>query len=68
MAGNKDQVAKFNIQLLVDQILLDGQVSRQDYLLLTTTFLSDYSTSEEERRQINRVFDNLQTNQLKFSD
>jgi hypothetical protein len=68
MAGNKDQVAKFNIQLLVDQILLDGQVSRQDYLLLTTTFLSDYSTSEEERRQINRVFDNLQTSQLKFID
>jgi len=68
MAGTKDQVAKFNIQLLVDQILLDGQVSRQDYLLLTTTFLSDYSTSEEERRQINRVFDNLQTSQLKFSD
>jgi len=68
MAGTKERQANFKIQTLVDQILTDGQLSRQEYLLLTTTFLSDYNVTEEERRQINRIFDSLQAGQLKFID
>lgn len=51
---------------IVDRILNTGQLSRQEHLQLVTIFLSDYKVTEEERSQINRIFDDLQTGRFKL--
>lgn len=43
-------------------------MSRQDHLRLTSAILSDNEITEEERRQINRAFDYIQTGRLKLVD
>lgn len=68
MAGTRDRQSNLNIQQMVNQILAARQLSRQDYLYLTTAMLSDYNVTDEERRQLNNIFDNLQTGYLKFVD
>ncbi len=68
MAGTRDRQSNLNIQQMVNQILAARQLSRQDYLYLTTAILSDYNVTDEERRQLNNIFDNLQTGYLKFVD
>ncbi len=56
------------IRDLVDQILSAGQINRQEHLQLASTILSDYYITEEERRQINRIFDFIQIGRLKLVD
>lgn len=68
MAGTRERQSNLNIQQMVNQILAARQLSRQDYLYLTTAILSDYNVTDEERRQLNNIFDNLQTGYLKFVD
>jgi hypothetical protein len=43
-------------------------MNRQEHLQLTSAILSDYRITDEERRQINRVFDYIQTGRLKLVD
>ncbi|MCV3213560.1 hypothetical protein OGM63_08480 [Plectonema radiosum NIES-515] len=43
-------------------------MSRQDHILLTSTVLAEGNRSEGNRHQINRVFDYIQTGQLKLID
>ena len=56
------------IQELVDRIIKSGRMNRQDYSLLTSTVIADGEVSDVERRQINRVFDYIQTGRLKLVD
>jgi hypothetical protein len=43
-------------------------MSRQDHGLLTSTVLANGDINDEDRRQINRIFDHVQTGQLKLMD
>ena len=54
------------VHKLVDKIILSGELSRQDYSLLTSTVMDDGEVSDIERRQINRIFDYIQTGRLKL--
>jgi hypothetical protein len=56
------------IKPAVEQILEAGQMSRQDHLQLTSAILSDHQMTDDERRQINRVFDYVQIGRLKLVD
>ncbi|MDJ0677002.1 MAG: hypothetical protein QNJ36_16740 [Calothrix sp. MO_167.B42] len=56
------------IQKLVDRIITSGKMNRQDYSLLTSTIIADGEVSDVERRQINRIFDYIQTGRLKLVD
>lgn len=56
------------IQKLVDKIIASGKMNRQDYSLLTSTIIADGEVSDIERRQINRIFDYIQTGRLKLVD
>jgi hypothetical protein len=51
---------------LVNRIIFSGKLSRQDHVLLTSKILGNSHISDGERRQINRVFDQVQTGQLKL--
>ncbi|MBW4572294.1 MAG: hypothetical protein KME31_31185 [Tolypothrix carrinoi HA7290-LM1] len=59
---------KLTVKKIVDRILRSGKMSRQDHILLTSTVLAEGNVSEVNRRQINRVFDCIQTGQLKLID
>lgn len=68
MASTRDRQPTINITQMLEQILVASELTRQEYLQLTTAILSDYSVTEEERRHINRIFDNIQTGHFKFVD
>ncbi|MCW6035349.1 hypothetical protein K4A83_03545 [Spirulina subsalsa FACHB-351] len=51
----------------VERILSTGYLTRQEHFQLVTLFLSDLAVNEEERRQLNRIFDELQMGRLKYS-
>lgn len=68
MAGTIQSQPNRAIAQIVDRIFNVGQLSRQEYLQLVTTILSDYKVTDEERSHINRVFDELQTGRLKLAD
>ncbi len=68
MAANSQGQSSQPIGLIVERIINSAHLSRQEYLQLVTTFLSDYKVTDEERRQINRIFDDLQISRLKIVD
>ncbi len=68
MTSTPQRQLKLNIPLMVDHVLSQNQLSRQDYIQLTTAILSDYSVTDEERRQINLIFDDVQTGRIKLVD
>jgi methyl coenzyme M reductase alpha subunit len=53
---------------IVERIIDSGQISRQEHLQLASAILSDYKITDEERRQINRIFDYIQIGRLKLLD
>lgn len=53
---------------LIDQILNSGQINRQEHLYLASMLLSNQKATEKERRQINRIFDYVQTGRVKLVD
>jgi hypothetical protein len=59
---------KLAVKKIVDGILRSGKMSRKDHILLTSTVFSEGNVSEGDRHQINRVFDHIQTGQLKLID
>ena len=66
MAGNHQNQFSQTLKPIVERILKTGQLSRQEHLQLVTTFLSDYKVTDDDRSQINRIFDDLQTGRLKI--
>ncbi len=56
------------IKTIVDRIISSGELSKKDHILLTSTVLADGEVSDGERRQINRIFDYIQTGRLKLVD
>jgi hypothetical protein len=56
------------IKPMIEQILSAGQISRQEHLRLTSAMLSDFELTDEDRRNINRIFDYIQANRLKIID
>lgn len=68
MAGNNHNHFTQSIKPILDRILKTGELTRQEHLQLVTTFLSDYKITDDDRSQINRIFDDLQTGHLKIVD
>jgi hypothetical protein len=53
---------------MVERIVASGKLTRREHLVLTSAILSDDKISEEERHQINRIFDYIQIGRLNFID
>jgi hypothetical protein len=68
MLQNTQNKPTISISLMVARILASGRLSRRDHLVLTSAILSDIKINEEERHQINRIFDYLQIGRLNFVD
>lgn len=52
---------------LVDQVIRDRLISQAQYQELSAIVLADGDVDENERRQINRLFDAIQTGRVKIS-
>ncbi|HEY9659286.1 MAG TPA: hypothetical protein V6C65_12595 [Allocoleopsis sp.] len=65
VTDNKLQLA---IKPLVEEILASGQMNRNQHFQLASAMLSNSELSDQERRQINRVFDYIQTGRIKLID
>lgn len=62
------QKPKPEIEPLVRQIITAGQMNRTQQFQLTSIALSKHQITDEERRQIDRAFDYLQTGRVKLVD
>ncbi|WP_293127519.1 hypothetical protein [Microcoleus sp. bin38.metabat.b11b12b14.051] len=60
--------SNLTISQMVDRIVASGKIARREHLVLTSAILSDDKISEEDRYQINRIFDYIQIGRLKFID
>jgi hypothetical protein len=60
--------SNLTIAQMVDRIVASGKIARREHLILTSAILSDDKISDEERYQINRVFDYIQIGRLQFID
>lgn len=67
MANHATLLSPDDLTQRVEEILAAGEVSRQEYFQLMSLFLSDFAVTREDRRQLNRVFDELQMNRLQFA-
>jgi hypothetical protein len=57
-----------SVKTITERVIESGQLSRQEHVQLTSAVLSDSKLSNEDRRQINLIFDYLQTGRLKLAD
>ncbi len=62
------QKAKTGFKPLMERVLSSRQITRVDYLRLTSSLLSNHRITEEERTQISRIFDYIQTGKLTLID
>ncbi len=60
--------SSLGIRPTVESIIQSGQITRQDHINLTSTLLSTAKMSDEDRIQINRIFDYIQSGRLKLVD
>jgi exopolysaccharide biosynthesis protein len=67
MRSDSEKV-KHAITRTVNQILVSGRMSRQEHLYLTSALLADQRITDEERLQINRVLEYVQTGRLAVVD
>ncbi|NJM61083.1 MAG: hypothetical protein HC849_14090 [Oscillatoriales cyanobacterium RU_3_3] len=66
--ANISKPIELNNFSMVERIVASGKLTRREHLVLTSAILSDDKISEEERHQINRIFDYIQIGRLNFSD
>jgi hypothetical protein len=63
-----DRKSTTTTKKLIDRILISGQISRQEYLRLTSAILAYYQITEEECHQINNIFDYVQAGRFQIID
>ncbi|KOR36169.1 hypothetical protein AM228_13980 [Planktothricoides sp. SR001] len=57
-----------NIHQLITRIVESNEIGRREQLQLTSAMLRDKNLTEEDRRQINRIFDHIQSGRIKIID
>ncbi|NJN22786.1 MAG: hypothetical protein HC812_18455 [Leptolyngbya sp. RL_3_1] len=57
-----------NVAELIDTFITARNISQQQYQDLSALVLADGTIDEQERRQINRLFDAIQMGMVKITD
>jgi len=58
--------SKVTIHPLIERVLASEKITAQEHLQLTSAILSDSQITDEDRRQINRIFESIQMGRLKL--
>jgi hypothetical protein len=53
---------------IVDHVLQSKELNRQEHLYLASALLGGERLNDEERRQVNRIFDQVQNGQIRIVD
>lgn len=64
MAKTPSSSTNSDLQKLIDRVLESNQITRREHLQLTSAMLSTKNITEENHRQINRIFDQIQMGRL----
>lgn len=61
---------RFNLptKRIIERIFQVRRLNRQEHLHLASVLLASHRITEEERRQINRIFDDIQSGRIKLVD
>jgi hypothetical protein len=65
---SQENQSTVNVTQLVERFILSRKISKKEYYQLSVAILADGQIDEEERHQINRLFDAIQAGQLKIID
>ena len=65
---SQENQSTVNVAHLVERFILSRKISKKEYYQLSVAILADGQIDEEERHQINRLFDAIQAGQLKIID
>jgi uncharacterized membrane protein YebE (DUF533 family) len=57
-----------DVSAMVDQMITARNISQRQYQQLSALVLADGTVDEQERRQINRLFDAIQMGMVKIVD
>ncbi|MBF2063336.1 MAG: hypothetical protein IGS39_02715 [Calothrix sp. C42_A2020_038] len=68
VAKPTNTTSEVNVKKLADKIIFSKKYSRKDHSLLTAIILGDSDTSDNVRRQVNRVLDQILEGELKLVD
>ena len=68
MLSTSQEQSGLTIDRIVETIITSGQIARGQHIRLTNAILSENQITEEERRQINRIFDYIQIGKIKIVD
>jgi hypothetical protein len=63
---SQENESTVNVTQFVDKLILSRQISGQEYNQLAAAILADGEIDEEERYQINRLFDAIQAGQVRI--
>lgn len=64
----KTEIPENNVAQLVDQLIRSKRITYQQYQSLSKLVLADGTVDEQERRQINRLFDAIQSGAVRIME
>ncbi|MEO0539365.1 MAG: hypothetical protein AAFZ80_00710 [Cyanobacteria bacterium P01_A01_bin.105] len=64
----QNDINKSDVKKLVDRLIVTKRISYAQYHQLSNMVLADGTVDEQERRQINRLFDAIQTGAVRIVD
>jgi hypothetical protein len=65
---SQESESSMNVAQFVEKLILSRQISPRQYHQLSAAILADGEIDEEERYQINRLFDAIQAGQVRIVD
>lgn len=68
MAKPSPNQPQIKVQELIERILESAEIRRPEQMELTTALLADKYVTEEQRREINRIFDQIQAGRITILD
>ena len=68
MLWTEQNQPKITINQMVNRIMTSAQLNRREHLHLTSAILCDRKITDEERHQINQIFDFIQIGKIKLID
>ncbi|GAB4185603.1 MAG: hypothetical protein Fur006_24220 [Coleofasciculaceae cyanobacterium] len=65
---SQESQTTLNVTQFVENVIISRQITYRQYHQLSAAILADGKVDEEERRQINRLFDAIQRGYVKIVD
>jgi hypothetical protein len=68
MLWSEPNRSKVTINQMINRIMTSGKLGRREHLQLTSSILSGKKITDEERNQINQIFDFIEIGKINLID